>query len=68
MTQNDLLTQFHNLLGMKYKYMSQLERKSHSGTNIFGNLPGKAMLIKYHFHYLFVLTTNPTNSSHKMKH
>ena len=38
MTQNDLLTQFHNLLGMKYKYMSQLERKSHSGTNIFGNI------------------------------
>lgn len=48
--------------------MSQLERKSHSGTNIFGNLPDKVMLIKYYFHYLFVLAMNPTNSSHEMKH
>ena len=39
--------------------MSQLERKSHSGTNIFGNLPDKVMLIKYYFHYLFVLAMNP---------
>ena len=40
--------------------MSQLERISNSGTNIFGNLADKVMVIKRYFYYLFVLTTSPT--------